>query len=92
MPSQIAVYLNLFKTGSMTSILEQLGWESLHKRRKDGKFILLIKGLKGRASIPCDDLQPPNRHSRNQHPMAFQVPYARTDIYKYRFFPDTIRD
>ena len=24
--------------------------------------------------------------------MAFQVPYARTDIYKYRFFPDTIRD
>ena len=24
--------------------------------------------------------------------MAFQVPYARTDIYKYSFFPDTIRD
>ena len=24
--------------------------------------------------------------------MAFQVPYARTDTYKYSFFPDTIRD
>ena len=24
--------------------------------------------------------------------MAFQVPYARTDIYKYSFFLDTIRD
>ena len=24
--------------------------------------------------------------------MAFQLPYARTDIYKYSFFPDTIRD
>ena len=24
--------------------------------------------------------------------MAFQVPYARTDIYKYSFFPDTNRD
>ena len=24
--------------------------------------------------------------------MAFQVPYARTDIYKYSFFPHTIRD
>ena len=83
-----------FETGSMTSILEQLGSESLHKRRKGSKliFILLFKGLKGRASIPCDDLQPPNRRSRNQHPMAFQVPYARTDIYKYSFFPDTIRD
>ena len=65
----------------LTSILEQLGWESLHKRRKGSKLILLFKGLKGRSSIPCDDLQPPNRCSRNQHPMAFQVLYARTDIY-----------
>ena len=24
--------------------------------------------------------------------MAFQVPYARTDIYKYSFFPDNIWD
>ena len=63
-----------FKTGSMTSIFEQLGWESLHKRRKGSKLILLFKGLKGRASVPCDDLQPPNRSSRKQHPMAFQVP------------------
>ena len=76
----------------MTSIFEQLGWESLHNRRKGSKLILLFKGLKGRASIPCDNLQPQNRRSRNQHPIAFHVPYARTDIYKYNFFPDTIRD
>ena len=37
-----------FETGSMTSILEQLGWEFLHKRRKGSKLILLFKGLKGR--------------------------------------------
>ena len=48
--------------------------------------------VKGRASILCDDLQPTNRRSRNPRPLAFQVPYARTDIYKYSFFPDTIRD
>ena len=83
-----------FETGSMISVLEWLGWESLHKRRKGtcSKVILLFKGLKGRASIPCYDFQPPNKRSRNQHPMVFQVPYARTDIYKYSFFPDTIRD
>ena len=80
-----------FETGSMTSILEQLGWKSLHKRRKGSKLILLFKGQKGRESIPSD-LQPPNRRSRAQHPMAFQVPYARIDIYKYSFFSDTIRD
>ena len=39
-----------FETGSMTSILNQLGWESLHKRRKGSKLILLYKRLKGRAS------------------------------------------
>ena len=85
-----------FKTLSMASILEQLGWESLHKRRKGSKLVLLFKGLKGRTSIhvPCADLQPPNWRStcRYQHPMTFQVPYARTDIYKYSFFPDTVRD
>ena len=71
------------KSGSMTSILEQLGWESLHKRRNGSKLILLFKVLKGRASsIPCDDLQSPNRRSRNQHLMVFQVPYDRTGIYK----------
>ena len=80
------------ESGCMTSILEQLGWESLHKRRKGSKLILLLKDLKARVSMPCDDLQPPNRRSRNQHPMAFQVPYARTDIYKFTFFSDTIRD
>ena len=79
------------ETWSMTSILKQLGWESLNKRRKGSKLILPFKGLKGRASIPCNDLQPLNRRSRNQHPMAFQVPYARTDSYKYSFFSDTIR-
>ena len=81
-----------FETGSMIIILEQLGWEFLHKRSKGSKLILLFKDLKGRVSIPYDDLLPRNRCSRYQHPMTFQVPYARTDIYKYSFFPDTIRD
>ena len=64
----------------------------VHKRLKGSKLILLFKGLKGRTSIPSDDLQSPNKHGRNLHPMAFQVPYARTNIYKYSFFPDTFRD
>ena len=41
-------------------------------RRRGSKLKLLFKGLKGRASIPCDDLQPPNRRSRNKHPMHFK--------------------
>ena len=46
----------VYETGSMTGILGQLKWESLQKRRKDNRLILLYKGLKGEARIPTDDL------------------------------------
>ena len=81
-----------YETGSMTGILEQLKWESLKKRRKDSRPIMLYKDLKGAASIPTCDLVPPNRHTRNHHSMAFQTPLAGTDIYKSSFFPQNITD
>ena len=81
-----------YETGSMTGILGQLKWESLKKRRKDNRPILLYKGLKGKASVPTDDLIPKTRRCRNQHSKAFQTPIANTDVYKGSFFPQTIRD
>ena len=60
-----------YEKGSMTDILKKLKWESLQKRRKDKRIILLYKGLKERAKIPTDDLIPKNRRSRNQHSLAF---------------------
>ena len=56
------------------------------------RLILLYKGLKGKASVPTDDLIPKTRRCRNQHSMAFQTPIANTDVYKGSFFPQTIRD
>ena len=50
-----------YETGSMTGILGQLKWESLKKRRKDNRLILLYKGLKGNASVPTDDLNSKTR-------------------------------
>ena len=81
-----------YETGRMTGILGQLKWESLKKRRKGNRLILLYKGLKGKASEPTNDLIPKTRHCRNQHSMAFQTPIANTDVYKGSFFPQTIRD
>ena len=81
-----------YETGSMTGILGQLKWESLKERRKDNRLILLYKGLKGKVSVPTDDLIPKTRRCRNQHSMAFQTPIANTDVYKGSFFPQTIRD
>ena len=52
-----------FETGSMTvtGILENLKWESLKKRKRDSRLILLYKGLKGAACIPTGDLIPTTR-------------------------------
>ena len=62
----------VYETGSMTGNLGKLKWESLKKRRKDNRLILLYKGLKGKARIPTDDLIPKTRRGRNQHSLAFQ--------------------
>ena len=74
---------HVYETGSMTDILGQLKWESLKKRRKDNRLILLYKGLKGKARIPTDDLIPKTSRGRNQHTLAFQIPSASKDVYKW---------
>ena len=80
-----------YETRSMAGILGQLKWESLKKRRKDNRLILLYKGLKGKARIPTDDLIPKTRCGRNQHSLAFQIPSVSKDVYTYSFFSKTIR-
>ena len=69
------------ETGSMTDIIDEFKWEILQKRRNDNRLILMYKGLKGKARIPTVDLIPKNRHCRNQHSMAFQIPSASKDAY-----------
>ena len=84
-------YVN--ETGSMTGILGQLKWESLKKRRKDNRLILLYKCLKGKARIPTNALIPKTRRCRNQNYMAFQIPSASKDAYiDKNSFTRTIRD
>ena len=70
------------ETGSMTVIFEELKWETLQKRRKDNRLILLYKGLKGKARIPTVDPIQKNRRCRNQYSFVFQIPSANKDVYK----------
>ena len=51
---------------------------------------MIYKGLKGAASLPTNDLVPPNRLTRTRHALGFQTPLAGTGIYKSSFFPQTI--
>ena len=81
-----------YETCSMSGILEELKWETLQKRRKDNRLILMYKGLKGKVRISTDNLIPKNRRCRNQHSMVFQIPSASKDSYKKSFFHQTMRD
>ena len=76
-----------FVTGSMTGILEHLKWESLKHRRRDHRLILLYKSLKGKASIPTNDLIPLAKRCKNDHSIAYQLPIANANIYKCSFSP-----
>ena len=60
-------------------------------QEKEERLILLYKGIKGKASVPTDDLIPRTRRCRNQLSTAFQTAIAK-DAYKGSFFPQTIRD
>ena len=64
----------VYESGSMTGILGQLKWESLKKRRKDNRLILLYKGLKGKARIPTDDLIPKTSVAEISTPWPFRYP------------------
>ena len=90
--ARFVTYNYNYETGSMSGILGQIKRESLKKRRKDNRFILIYIGLKGKAIVPTDDLIPKTRRCRNQHSMAFQTPITNTDVYKGSFSPRTIRD
>ena len=56
-----------YETGSMTGILEQIKLESLKKKMKDSRLIMLYKSLKGAASISTSDLVPPKRRTMDHH-------------------------
>ena len=72
---------HVYETGSMAGILGQLKRESLKKRRKDNRLILLYKGLKGKARIPTDDLIPKTRRGSNQHSLAFQMEAGQLGLF-----------
>ena len=81
-----------YETGSMTNIINSLKWKTLQQKRKENRLLLLYKGLRCKAKIPINDLQGTTARGRNQREITFNVPYARTDIYKNSFIPRTIRD
>ena len=79
--ASVVVYSNCLVvsvgTGSMIGTPEQLKWESLKKRRRDSRLILLHEGLKDKATIPTDNLTLLVRRCRNHHDFGISCPHCQ---------------
>ena len=53
-----------FEEGSMTSIMNKLGWKQLKQRRQENRLILLHKGFNGYANIPISEINQSKRKQR----------------------------
>jgi len=80
------------KTASVTAMMNDLKWESLDTRRNNQRLIMFYRMQHNIVSFtPADHLVPVQRSygRRSGHDEMYQVPYARTSVYKYSF-PATV--
>ena len=76
---------------SVTQMMRDLQWQSLHERRAHSKAIMLYRITHGFIAIPSGppNLVPSTSHTRG-HPMQFQRHHHRISASLYSFFPSTI--
>ena len=72
-----------------SAMVAKLQLEQLQARRKVSKVNMMMNDLV-EIDAPSNLLVPAERSTRGHQP-KLMVPYARTDIYRYSFFPSTIK-
>ena len=81
-----------YKTTSSTSqMISDLGWPSLQQRRVDAKLTMVYKITHYLVEIPAATFLHPSTTSTRGHTLKYLLPFCRTDIYRYSFFPSGIR-
>ena len=79
--------------GTVTNILQSLGWPTLETRRKVARLVLFYKILNGEACITIPEyVNRSDIKTRQHHKDRFSRLSTSTDAYKYSFIPRTITD
>jgi hypothetical protein len=79
--------------GTVTTILQNLGWQTLENRRKMARLTLFYKSINGEAAVNIPPyLTKPTTRTRQYHSQRFSRLSTSTDTYKYSFNPRTISD
>ena len=68
-----------------------MNWQKIENSKNNSHLCLLFKIIQHQIHVPTDDIPPPAPTiiMRSSHERNLLVPYARTDVYKYSFFPHT---
>ena len=74
---------------SVTNMLEELHWETLQQRRWKARTIMCFKIVHQLVAIPAIQLVPVPIATRGNQLKFIQIP-ARTNYYKFTFFPAVI--
>jgi len=79
-------------TTSVSSLISQLGWQTLSDRRRNSRLSLMYKSLHGLAGISTSPFRRSSKPTCSADGDTFCVLSSRTDPYKYSFCPRTIVD
>ena len=75
----------------MTSMLNELQWDSLESRRTKNQLTMLYKMTNNLIDIhPVQYLTPGSTRTRSNHSLQYQQISTITNCYKYSFFSRTI--
>ena len=65
----------------------------MEQKRKQTRFKNLYKIVNGTRAVEIPNyFRQKERHTRNYHPLKFINAGCRTNIYKYSFFPDPLKN
>ena len=84
-------YNDYHRTSSVTSMLQELGWEDLQSRRGQNKVAMMYRIVNNLVELPTDQYLTAAGVSTSGHQQRFLVQYCSINAYKGSFFPSAVR-
>ena len=78
--------------GTVTTLLEELEWDTLQSRRKQQKLCMLYKMKNGLVDIPLLDYTRPNTRDTRGNNQKFTQVRHKARAFQDSFFVSTVRD
>ena len=79
------------QTSSVSSMMEDLGWEQLQTRCQQNKTVMMYHIVNNLVEIPANQYLTPTGVSTRGHQKRFRLYYCSVNAYKGSFFPSAIR-